>query len=186
MSTGLAHGAEITERTTYFMVKGATFAEIDRALGVSGPLLSGGERHSGATKVSFRRNLEFAEKKGGCGVSRTNLRLDLVTTLPQWNAPRGADPKTRTMWKVLQRYIAEHEAHHSKIAKSWLERMNLELLGLPPERSCAQMEVVATRRARELLLGHEKAQREFDRSEARVVDAQLESKLAAATRQAAR
>lgn len=186
MSTSMAHGAEITERTTYFMVQGATFAELDRALGMSGPLLSGGERHSGATKVSFSRNLEFAPQKTGCRLSRTNLKLDLVTTLPQWNAPRGADGKTRTMWKVLQRYIGEHEAHHSEIAKTWLDRMNAELIKLPAEPSCAQMEVVATRRAREMLLAHEKAQRDFDRKEARVVDAQLESRLAAATRTAAR
>ncbi len=186
MTTGVAHGAEITERTTYFMVQGATFAEVDRALGMTGPLLSGGERHAGATKVTFSRDLEFAAQKTGCRVSRTNLRLDLVTTLPRWNAPAHADRKTRTMWTVLQRDIAQHEKHHSEIAKTWLNRMNRELLALPAEPSCARMEVVASRTAHELSLGHAKAQQGFDRAEARVVDSRLNQKLAAATSQASR
>lgn len=179
--TGIAHGAEITERTTYFMVQGATFSEVDRALGMTGPLLSGGERHAGATKVTFARNLEFAAGKTGCTVSRTNLRLDLVTTLPRWNAPAHADRAARSMWKVLQRDIAEHEERHSAIAKTWLNRMNRELLALPSEPSCAQMELVATRFARELLLDHAKAQQGFDRAEAKIVDSRLNAKLAAAT-----
>lgn len=186
MSTGLAHGADITERTTYFMVKGATFADLDRALGATGPLLSGGERHAGSTKVTFMRDLEFASQKTGCRVSRTNLRLDLVTTLPRWNAPQKADPRTRTMWKILQRDIAEHEAHHSAIAKTWLDRMNQELLALPAEASCARMEIVATRRSQELQMAHAKAQHGFDRTEARVVDSRLNDKLAAATKRNAR
>ncbi|RIY03596.1 DUF922 domain-containing protein [Aureimonas flava] len=186
MATGVAHGAEITERTTYFMVQGATFAELDRALGMTGPLLSGGERHAGSTKVTFSRDLEFASRKMGCQVSRTNLRLDLVTTLPRWNAPGRADPQTRTKWKILQRDIAEHEAHHSKIAKTWLDRMNRELLALPAEPTCARMELVATRRVHELQLDHANAQVGFDRAEARVVDSRLNGKLAAATGKAIR
>lgn len=186
MSTGIAQGAEITERTTYFMVQGATFAELDHALGMTGPLLSGGERHAGSTKVTFTRDLEFKPQKTGCRVARTNLRLDLVTTLPRWNAPRKTDAQTRTMWRVLQRDIAEHEARHSKIAKDWLDRMNRELLALPAEASCARMEVVATRLSQQLQMAHAKAQNGFDRSEARIVDSRLNSKLAAATKQATR
>ncbi len=180
MSTGLAHAAEITERTTYFMVRGATFAELDKALGSNGPLLGGGERHAGSTKVTFSRDLEFKTEKTGCHVSRTNLRLDLVTTLPRWNAPRGADVHTRTMWKVLQHDIAEHEAKHTAIAKSWLDRMNRELLALPAEPTCARMEMTASRRSQDMQLAHAKEQNGFDRAETRVVDSRLNAKLSAA------
>lgn len=186
ITTGSADAAEITERTTYFMVTGSTFSEVDRALGMTGPLLSGGERHAGSTKVTFARDLEFKAQKTGCRVSRTNLRLDLVTTLPRWNAPQKADGKTRTMWKVLQRDIADHEEEHSRIAKTWLNRMNTELLALPAEPSCARMEMVATQHAQVMLLAHAKAQQGFDRKEAKVVDSRLHSKLAAAVKQASR
>lgn len=180
ISTGLAHAAEITERTTYFMVRGATFAELDKALGSNGPLLGGGERHAGSTKVTFSRDLEFKTEKTGCRVSRTNLRLDLVTTLPRWNAPRGADVHTRTMWKVLQHDIADHEAKHTAIAKTWLDRMNRELLALPAEPTCARMEMTAARRSQEMQLAHAREQNGFDRAETRVVDSRLNAKLSAA------
>ncbi|SFF06322.1 Predicted secreted Zn-dependent protease [Aureimonas phyllosphaerae] len=185
MFTGSAHAAEITERTTYFMVRGATFAELDRALGTNGPLLGGGERHAGATKVTFTRDLQFDIQKTGCRIARTNLRLDLVTTLPRWNAPRGADARTRTMWKVLQRDIAEHEAKHSTIAKNWLDLMNRELLALPPEPSCARLEVKAAHLSQQMQMAHAKEQNGFDRAETRVVDSRLNAKLAAATKRAA-
>lgn len=181
LSTGLAHGAEITERTTYFMVQGATFDELDRALGAAGPLLSTGVRHRGSTDVTFSRDLQFKPGKTGCRLTRTNLQLHLVTNLPRWNKPGQVDKTTRTKWTILQKEIADHEARHSKIAKKWLNRMNRELLSLPAEATCVQMELVATRRARELVVEHDKDQVTFDRNEARVIDSRFSEKVAAAT-----
>ncbi|WP_182085765.1 DUF922 domain-containing protein [Aureimonas sp. ME7] len=177
LTPGLAFAGSVTERTTYFMVKGSTFAEIDRALGLKGPLLSGRERRAGATEVSFTGDFQYQAQKLGCALKRTNLRLDLHTTLPRWNAPSGADAQTKAMWKVLHKDIATHEAKHGEIAKSWLRRMEKELIALPPSADCAKMEAIATRRSNQLLLAHEKAQRDFDMQEAKVVDARLRDKL---------
>lgn len=181
LSTGLAHGGEISERTTYFMVQGATFAELDRALDASGPLLSSGRRHVGSTDLIFTRDIEVENGKSGCRVVRTNLELKLVTNLPRWKTPVKADKTTKTKWAILQKDIAAHEAKHSAIAKTWLDRMNRDLLTLPAEATCDKMMSVAMRRYRGLVREHDEAQMDFDRAETRVFDARVEAKVAAAT-----
>lgn len=176
---GPAVCGEIKETTTYFMVKGSTFAELDRALGLKGPLLASGERRAGATEVAFKGDLSYKLKGDGCRVDKARFRLDLHTTLPRWSAPSSAGPETKALWRTLHQDIVTHEAKHASIAKSWLKRLETEVGTLPAEPTCARMGIKANAATRALLLGHETAQRRFDAAEAKVIDARLARELAA-------
>ena len=176
-SVGPALAGEIRERTTFFMVRGKTFDELNRQLGMNGPDLGRGARHAGSTEVSFKSNVSYKNQPGGCGIRHAQVTLDLHTTLPRWASPANSSPDTRTLWKTLREDIATHEAEHSHIAKLWLKRIEAKLRTLPPERTCSAMEARVNESVRTLLKQHESEQIAFDAAESKRIDARLKRKL---------
>lgn len=169
---------QVKESTTYFMVRGSTFDELDRAMGMHGPQLrNGGERHAGSTQVTFDGNATYRTIGGRCGVDRASYRLSLHQTLPRWNAPKGADARTKILWKTLHDDIAVHENHHSAIAKTALKRIEDTVRGLPPMADCGKMEAKVNSTVRGIIADHDREQLAFDRSESRAIDSRLAREL---------
>lgn len=169
---------QIKESTTYFMVRGSTFDELDRAMGMSGPQLrNGGERHAGSTQVSFNGDATYKTVNGQCGVDRASYRLSLHQTLPRWSAPKGADDRTRILWKTLRDDITTHENHHSAIAKAALKRMEDAVRELRPMPDCRQMAAKVDSVTKRIIADHDSEQLAFDASESRRIDARLAREL---------
>lgn len=176
-SAGPALAGEIRERTTFFMVKGKSFDELNRQLGMKGPDLGRGARHAGSTDVSFMSDPTYKTVTGGCTIDHARVKLDLHTLLPRWSPPANSPRETRVLWKTLRDDIATHEAEHSRIAKSWLKRIEAELRALPAEKTCPAMEAKVNGTIRSLLKRHEADQLAFDAAEAKQIDARLARKL---------
>jgi predicted secreted Zn-dependent protease len=173
-----AMAGQVKERTTYFMVRGSTFDELEHAMGMQGPQLrSGGERHAGSTEVSFDGNATYRTVNGRCAVDRASYRLSLHQTLPRWNAPKGADARTKVLWKTFRDDVVTHENQHSAIAKSALKRIEDTVRELPPMADCAQMETKVNAAVRSIIQRHDRDQLAFDRSESRAIDARLAREL---------
>ncbi|MBB3949586.1 DUF922 domain-containing Zn-dependent protease [Aureimonas jatrophae] len=173
-----AMAGQVKERTTYFMVRGSTFDELEHAMGMQGPQLrSGGERHAGSTEVSFDGNATYRTVNGRCAVDRASYRLSLHQTLPRWNAPKGADARTKVLWKTFRDDVVTHENQHSTIAKSALKRIEDTVRELPPMADCAQMESKVNAAVRSIIQRHDRDQLAFDRSESRAIDARLAREL---------
>ncbi|MCQ0986233.1 DUF922 domain-containing Zn-dependent protease [Jiella marina] len=169
-----AGAASITEKTTYFAVKGSTLAELDQDLNRRGPFLSEtGVRHPGATEVTFDGKVSYKRTSEGCEVDQTNLSLNLEITLPKWTPPKRVSPQTRLIWQTLEADIVRHENRHAAIAKNWLKRTESALRNLRPERTCREMEAMVNTVTARYLAGHERAQVEFDTIEAREVNFRL-------------
>ncbi|MBO0902117.1 DUF922 domain-containing Zn-dependent protease [Jiella sonneratiae] len=170
----VADAASIHEKTTYFAVRGATLGELDRDLNNHGPFVADtGIRHPGATEVKFDGKVTYKATPEGCAVDRTNLSLQLETTLPRWIEPKRVSPRTKLIWETLEKDIRRHEARHSAIAKHWLKRMESAIRNLRPERTCQSMEAMVNTVTRRYLAGHERAQIEFDTIEGREVNFRL-------------
>lgn len=173
-----AMAGQVKESTTYFMVRGSTFDELDRAMGMHGPQLrSGGERHAGSTQVSFNGDATYRTVNGRCAVDRASYRLSLHQTLPRWNAPKGADGRTKVLWKTLRDDILTHENQHSAIAKAALKRIEDTVRELPPMGDCSQMASKVNATVRNIIESHDREQLAFDRSEARAIDSRLAREL---------
>ncbi|WP_062235670.1 DUF922 domain-containing protein [Aureimonas sp. N4] len=172
-----AISGEIRERTTFFMVRGKSFDDLYRELGMKGPDLGQGERHAGSTDVAFKANATYKPTTGGCGIAHAEVRLDLHTTLPRWSGPKNGSRETQILWKILRDDIATHEAEHSRIAKSWLKRIEATIRSLKPQPSCARMEALVNSETRALLKQHDDEQLAFDAAESKRIDARLERKI---------
>ncbi|UIJ73505.1 DUF922 domain-containing Zn-dependent protease [Aurantimonas sp. HBX-1] len=179
LAAGLAHAgwaqaATVTQRTTYFAVKGSTLEELDRDLSRSGPYVAEtGLRHPGATEVKFDGQVTYKRVAGGCKVDQTNLGLTLNMTLPRWTPPRRVAPETILVWQTLEQDIRRHENRHAEIAREWLKRMEMAIRNLRPRPSCAAMEADVNNVTQRYLASHERAQIEFDTIEGREVNFRL-------------
>jgi predicted secreted Zn-dependent protease len=176
-AAGSASSGEIKERTTYFMVKGQTLADLNSSFGQGGPMLGSGERHGGATQVMFGGDATYAEVGGTCRVDRAAFRLNLVTTLPRWSPPADATPEMKVVWRTLRNDVATHEAKHAEIAKRWLRQLETRVKALSPEPTCAAMKARVAMEKRDVLRQHDLAQVDFDRHETSRVDARVEHQL---------
>jgi predicted secreted Zn-dependent protease len=169
-----AGAATISERTTYFAVRGSTLEQLDRELNRKGPTAgTSGDRHPGATQVSFGGRIAYAPDKRGCKVGRTSFTLKLNKILPRWNPPRSASGATVIVWRTLAQDIARHEADHAKIARSYVNRMESAVRNLGPRPTCKAMEAAVDATTARYLKEHEQAQRNFDLIEGREVNWRL-------------
>lgn len=169
-----AGAATINERTTYFSVRGSTLEELDRELNRKGPSAgTAGDRHPGATQVSFGGKITYAPSGSVCRVGRTNFTLKLVKILPRWRPPRAATAGTVIIWRTLAQDIARHEEDHAKIARRYVSRMESAVRNLGPRASCKAMETAVNATTARYLREHERAQREFDTLEGREVNWRL-------------
>ncbi|NDV85206.1 DUF922 domain-containing protein [Aurantimonas aggregata] len=179
LGVGLAHAlpaeaAKVTQRTTYFAVKGSTLEELDRDLSRSGPYVAEtGLRHPGATEVKFDGQVTYKRDASGCQVDQTNLSLTLNMTLPRWTPPKRVAPETVMVWRTLEEDIRRHENRHADIAKEWLKRMEMAIRNLRTQPSCAAMEADVNNITQRYLASHERAQIEFDTIEGREVNFRL-------------
>ncbi|HSP25185.1 MAG TPA: DUF922 domain-containing protein, partial [Saliniramus sp.] len=174
MVTGPAQAGTVTQRTTYFAVKGSTLEELDRDLNRSGPYVAEtGLRHPGATEVKFDGEITYKRVDGGCRVDQTNLSLTLNMTLPRWTPPKRVAPETVLVWRTLEEDIRRHENRHADIAKEWLKRMEMAIRNLRAKPSCAAMEADVNNVTQRYLASHERAQIEFDTIEGREVNFRL-------------
>lgn len=183
---GPALAGEVRERTTFFMVHGKNFDELNQQLGMKGPDLGRGERHVGATDVAFKWDATYANVAGGCRVKQARVDLDLRMMLPRWSAPSASSRETRTLWKTLRDDIAAHEAQHSQIAKAWLKRIEAKVRALPVESDCAKMETRTNSEIRAMIKLHDAEQLAFDAAEAKRIDARIAHRIEEARSHAAR
>ncbi|WAP68585.1 DUF922 domain-containing Zn-dependent protease [Jiella pelagia] len=177
----IAGAASVSEKTTYFAVRGSTLAELDNDLNRRGPFLAEtGIRHPGATQVKFDGKVTYKRTPEGCAVDAAALSLDLEMTLPKWVQPKRVSARTKLIWDTLEKDIRRHENRHAAIAKNWLKRTESAIRNLRAEPNCSAMEEMVTVVTQRYLAGHERAQIEFDTIEGREVNFRLRRALARA------
>ncbi|KAB0680847.1 DUF922 domain-containing Zn-dependent protease [Aureimonas leprariae] len=173
-AAGAAGAATISERTTYFAVRGSTLEQLDRELNRKGPSAgTAGDRHPGATQVSFGGRITYAPSGRACRVGRTDFTLKLVKILPRWTPTRSASAATAIIWRTLAEDIYRHEEDHAKIARGYVRKMESAVRNLGPRPDCRSMEAAVNATTARYLKEHERAQLDFDKVEGREVNRRL-------------
>lgn len=173
-AVGGASAASITERTNYFTVRGSTLEQLDRELNRKGPAAgTAGDRHPGATQVSFGGRVTYAPSGSVCRVGRTDFTLRLVKVLPRWTPSRSASAATLIIWRTLSQDIYRHEEDHAKIARGYVRKMESAVRNLGPRSDCRSMEEAVNATTSRYLKEHERAQLTFDKVEGREVNRRL-------------
>lgn len=161
-----AHAASITKKYSYFSVRGATLAELERDLIRRGPKVnSTGQRHPGATQMEFETSVSYAQSKRYCRIEEATVLIKAKIFLPRWRTRRRADRETRIVWDTLSADIKRHEESHVIIAKNHGREMEQALEAMGRAKSCEALEQKGQKVMARILQKHDRAQEKFDRVE---------------------
>ena len=172
-STALA-APVITKTYSYFNVGGLTADDLDKELEKRGPLTrSTGHRHPGATEIKFGGDVTYVEKNGRCTVGGTRVTLRTHIILPRWTNRKKAPADLGFIWDTLSSDIKRHEERHAEIARTYARRLERELLGLKPTRTCNALETDVADVTRRVLANHDRDQQRFDQVESANFDERM-------------
>ena len=116
------------ERRTY-TVTGATPVEIHRSLEANGPKQAG-RTFYGLTEFSMGYRYATQPVGGQCRAADVQVQIGITVMLPEWDAPRPADPDLTREWRRFHRALERHEEGHVRLADEAAERLRLGLIGL--------------------------------------------------------
>lgn len=161
-----AGAADLSKTYTYFSIRGATMADIDKDLSRRGPSLAGSnERHPGATRMEFKTRLGYASTDRACTIKSAKVHVHADVILPRWRPPRRASFDTRFVWDTLAADIRRHEEQHVQIAQDYARRLEAALQRVGRQRNCAIAAAKAQKISDRILAQHDRAQQRFDRVE---------------------
>jgi predicted secreted Zn-dependent protease len=151
-----------TER--FYDVTGRTEQALLRDLTQRGPRV-GAARRFGRTAWTARWEIAYARPPAGsdapCRMRRADVYLDVVVTLPRWDAPDEAPAALQRDWASFTDALASHEREHRESIVSAGRRMvrALEKLQAP---SCTALKEKAGAKARAIIEEARAYNRRFD------------------------
>lgn len=161
LAVGACTSTQSRITTTYYTIRGASGADLDREIAAKGPL-KGHALASAAIKF-MPVAVKYDESPKGCRFREAKFRIEANVTLPRWqNHADTADPGLRLAWKNLSTYARLHEAEHVAIAEKFASKIGEELMALPAKSSCDLLDTDAKRVLERNKREHNRAQLAFD------------------------
>ena len=161
----------------YYAIAGNSIQALDSQIKSKGPKI-GRNRHAVAVaRISMQPKMSFRRSAAGCAVGSANVPVNARVTLPAWTGRAEAGPALGARWDNIDRYTRLHEAVHVAVAFRHARALEAELISLSPRATCAEARRVALAVSRKALKAHDRAQRRFDRMEARRIAALRASSL---------
>jgi predicted secreted Zn-dependent protease len=151
---------------SYFTISGKTAEQLDAQISQHGPEVADMGRHPGATQIRFSGNATYSNNGKTCSISRAKVIVNIKIILPRWKYQGTASPGLGLLWNTLSGDIRRHEDRHAEIAVIHARNLEQALVGLPPQRDCAAMEVIANDVTDREIAAHDADQQRFDRVEA--------------------
>lgn len=158
--------ADVIKTYDYFTIRGSTYEQIQSQLDKHGPVLkSTGSRHPGATRMTFKTYIGYAESAGSCRIVTAKVVLRVTVILPRWKRPRNAPADLRLFWDTLSADIKRHEDRHVEIARNYAGKLEKALTSTYGYDNCDEAGQDAKRITARVFAERDRAQIEFDRVE---------------------
>ncbi|AQS41605.1 MAG: Hypothetical protein BHV28_09090 [Candidatus Tokpelaia hoelldobleri] len=167
ISTGGA--ARIYRTFEHYTISGTTAKQLDEAIMRNGPFLGEtGNRHPGASRISFDPHIKLEKDRHGCRVKTVSIDVRATISLPYWKQRRHtSDIELAVIWDVLSRDIRQHEESHVIIARSHASQMEQALRTMRSRPTCEALEHDVAKTLDAIFIRHDMQQRNFDRIETR-------------------
>lgn len=89
-------------------------------------------------RTHSRLRIEYAPQPvdGGCRARAPSIRLDITTTLPEWNPAEPVDGDLRERWQGVAAALQRHEGRHREHALAAARDLQAALAGLGVQADC--------------------------------------------------
>lgn len=127
----------IHESTHYYDVEGRTEAQIVHALNANGPQDPAGARYWGRTEWTASWNFKTRPAGAGhCAVYDSDVRLEVITTLPRWTGAEDAPASVASKWRSMSHALVAHEGKHAAHGRAAIAKAADVLAARAYEGSC--------------------------------------------------
>lgn len=160
-------GMRVTQKTSYFLVRGSTASAIFTSLVVHGP---GGQsgRAMATTNAKIRQGFTLVQKRR-CYLARYSITVKITMRLPRLASPRRLSPSTRRLWRGFYGYLRRHENHHRAIYIACARRMAAQAGNLARSKSCVGVSSALARLRNTELAKCERRHNAYDRRESGLI-----------------
>ena len=164
--TSPASAVKVAKTYRYYSIGGSTLDAIQKQLDSRGPKVSTtGNRHAATTQFEFDSRISYQRRANGCGVASALVTVKARVVLPHWRRPPAASAKVRFVWDALSADIKRHEEGHIVIAMNHARLLERALLAIQRQRNCEEALDRGINVTEKLLVKHNAAQADFDRTE---------------------
>lgn len=153
-------GMTVRLKDDYYDVRGATAAELRRAMREAGPT-SDGRRWDGNARWNVRWRFRYGMQGGLCRMSDVTVEYTSTITMPRWNPPANASAMLRRQWLDYERALRAHEEGHRNIGAE-AAREVLRLIGTVTSPHCEYIAEEANGLGRRTVDAFRALQKQYD------------------------
>ena len=159
----------LTEKTTYYTVKGKTGRELYASMLKNGPKLEGIRGHAlAATVINYEViNIKMDQTKRHCRLKKFDIELSVKYIYPRWRNRKGSRSTTRKAWGDFEKVAIWHEKEHVKLARDFAmdyEKL-ISKLKLSKRKNCDNLPFSFKFRSSSLALKSNRLHKRFDRKD---------------------
>lgn len=139
-----SHGAVIAPRVTesceYYEVTGQDEKELRDQLTQHGNTWRDGKKYDSVTAWRVKWDYGYQQAEGTCGVEVFRASLDITFRYPKWVRNDDAPRLLTEKWDSYLQNLVMHEQGHRDLAVEAAADLSRAVAGLPPARSCAELD----------------------------------------------
>lgn len=143
-----------------YPVTGRSVEEILESLLVGGPV-DGDRTFFGMTETDISLRYRTSASASDCVLTDVHVVMDVVTTLPEWEAPSGVDYDLQRDWHQFLGALRRHEAEHAALAERGAQKVQRAVTDLR-RPTCVEVEAEARRRLDRIEIEIEASHRHYD------------------------
>lgn len=121
-----------------YPISGGSWQEVMQSLSTS-PLDVKGEKAYGVTNATWDWRYEVVSDETSCWPSRFSLTVDIVVIVPELVGATLIEGEM-SLWRQYANGVAAHERIHAQDALDLSMRVVNKVVGLPPLKSCEEVE----------------------------------------------
>lgn len=127
----------VKKQYRYYSIAGNTAAELRSQMNQLGPFDSGeGRRYDARTDWYVRWFYRYINQNQQCQINNVNTHVDVIITLPRWEASTGASRSLRVEWERYITALQLHEDGHGINGIHAGQHIYQALWSLPAYPSC--------------------------------------------------
>jgi predicted secreted Zn-dependent protease len=157
---GLASGEPaVNLQTKYYHITGQSVRELRHSMSGQRPK---GQTHDALTTWNISYTYSWQQVNGGVVIQNPKVSVTIITTLPNWSAPKDADPLLVERWRTYLRALQHHENGHASIGTQAAREVEKHLGALPRQPNVEALKQAIETTSQQIIAAAREREKQFD------------------------
>ncbi len=156
---GVSAEPAVNFQTKYYHISGQSARELRHSMNEKRP---SGQLHDAFTAWNISWTYSWQQVDGGVIIQNPKLSVTIVTTLPNWSAPKDADPLLLERWRTYLRALQHHENGHATIGTQTAREIEKQLGTLPRQPNAETLKQAVETAGQRIIAAAREREKQFD------------------------